>query len=46
MNRHGHGDSLGSRYTAPAFLPLAGHYYSTDEPAVDGVVSSFLAGCE
>jgi len=27
-------------------VPHAGHYYSTDDPAVDGVVSSFLAGCE
>jgi pimeloyl-ACP methyl ester carboxylesterase len=27
-------------------VPHAGHYYSTDEPAVDGVVSSFLADCD
>ncbi len=27
-------------------VPHAGHYYSIDGLAVDGVVSSFLAGCE
>jgi pimeloyl-ACP methyl ester carboxylesterase len=26
-------------------VPHAGHYYSTDEPSVDGVIAGFFAEC-
>ena len=26
-------------------IPHAGHYYSTDEPTVDGIIADFFADC-
>ena len=26
-------------------IPDAGHYYSTDEPSIDGVITDFFADC-